>query len=106
MSMSAESMGSMQEQALTAMKKSQDMAIEAMQGFTQALAQMTPDSLSQVQPPAGMKDAVGNSAMIVDQVYDFAAQLLELNKTFVHRMLETSAPSGAATTGGSPTSPE
>jgi hypothetical protein len=39
-----------------------------------------------------MSGTVGDPAEIVDGVYDFAAQLLALNKEFVHRLLEVSEP--------------
>ena len=35
-----------------------------------------------------MQDTIGDPAAIVDSVYDFAAQLMDLNKQFVHSLLE------------------
>ena len=40
--------------------------------------------------PAELKAAFGDPAEIIDSVYEFAGQLLELNKKFVHDLLEAS----------------
>ena len=38
------------------------------------------------------REKLGEPEQIVDSVYDFASQLLELNKQFVHQLLEASTP--------------
>jgi hypothetical protein len=53
----------------------------------------TPQSVREVPP--FFAAAVGDPSAIVDSVYDFAGQLLTLNKQFVHQLLE---PAGAKQT--------
>lgn len=88
MSNAQESVTVMQAQALEAIKSGQSAAIEALQAWTGAVANLAP-SFPAVEVP-GVKDTIGDPAAIVDSVYDFAAQLIDLNKQFVHSLLAVS----------------
>jgi hypothetical protein len=60
-------------------------------------------SFGELLPDVGR--TVGDPAAIVDSVYDFATQLLALNKEFVHRLLEVAEPASTtpSTTGAKKT---
>ena len=58
----------------------------------------TPQSVREVPPFVAA--AVGDPSAIVDSVYDFAGQVLTLNKQFVHQLLEAAEPAGAKQTKG------
>ena len=79
----------MQAQAIEAIKSGQHAAVEAVQAWTQAVTKLTPEVPGFAEVP-GVKDTLGDPAAIVDSVYDFAAQLLDLNKQFVHSLLQAS----------------
>lgn len=79
-----------QAQALEAIRTGQSAAIEAVQAWSQAVAKFTPEVPAAAQVP-GVKETLGDPAAIVDSVYDFAAQLMDLNKQFVHSLLEASS---------------
>ena len=83
-----ESVTAMQAQALEAIKSGQSAAIEAVQAWSSAVANLAPN-VPAVEIP-GVKDTLGDPAAIVDSVYDFAAQLIDLNKQFVHSLLQVS----------------
>lgn len=76
-----------QTQALEAIRSGQQAAVEAVQAWSQAVAKFTPEVPVAAQVP-GVKETIGDPAVIVDSVYDFAAQLMDLNKQFVHSLLE------------------
>jgi hypothetical protein len=82
----------LQTQALGAIKAGQEAAAEAVQAWSNAVAKLapTPQSIRDLPPLVG--ETVGDPTEIVDSVYDFAAQLLTLNKQFVHRLLEAAEP--------------
>jgi hypothetical protein len=82
----------LQAQALDAIKAGQEAAAEAVQAWSNAVAKLapTPQSIRDLPPLVGK--TVGDPTEIVDGVYDFAAQLLTLNKQFVHRLLEAAEP--------------
>ncbi|MDN5795828.1 MAG: hypothetical protein L0H79_08770 [Intrasporangium sp.] len=79
---------SAQAQALEAIRSGQAAAVEAVQAWGQAVAKFTPQLPTAARVPAGAEKVVGDPAAIVDSVYDFAAQLMDLNKQFVHSLLE------------------
>ena len=85
----------LQAKALDAIKAGQDAAAEAVQAWSNAMAKVapTPQSIRLAPFVAGN---VGDPTAIVDSVYDFAAQLLTLNKQFVHRLLEAAEPAKLA----------
>ena len=91
-----EAIAAMQVQALDAIRAGQAASLEAVKNWNEAVAKFTPPA-PQAAPnlpdiPAQLKDAVGDPSTIVDSVYDFASQLLELNKQFVHQLLDASRP--------------
>ena len=88
MSNAQESVNVMQNQALEAVRSGQSAAIEALQAWSEAVANLAP-KFPAVEVP-GAQDALGDPAAIVDSVYDFAGQLIDLNKQFVHSLLEVS----------------
>jgi hypothetical protein len=85
----------LQAQALNAIKTGQEATAEAIQAWSNAVAKVvpTPQSVREVSPFVAA--AVGDPTAIVDSVYDFASQLLTLNKQFVHQLLEAAEPAGA-----------
>lgn len=87
MNTAQDSVSAMQAQTLEAIKSGQQAAVQAMQAWTQATAHLTPE-VPGLADVSGLKDRVGNPAAIVDSVYDFTAQLMQLNKEFVHSLLE------------------
>jgi hypothetical protein len=87
-----EALAAMQSQALEAIKTGQTATLEAMQAWRDGVAKLAPQSPSVPEVPAEFKQAVGDPAEIVDSVYEFAGQLLDLNKEFVHKLLAASKP--------------
>ena len=85
----------LQAQALNAIKTGQEAAAEALQAWSHAAAKVVPTPQSVREVPPFVAAAVGDPSAIVDSVYDFAGQLLTLNKQFVHQLLE---PAGAKQT--------
>jgi hypothetical protein len=83
-----QSMTDLQAHALEAIKSGQAAAVEALQIWSQAVAKLTSEVPS--APVPDLKDTIGDPAVIVDSVYDFAKELIDLNKAFVHQMLEAS----------------
>lgn len=83
-----EAMAAMQAQALDAIKTGQAATLEAVRSWTETVGKLPTPPGPEV--PAEFKVDVGDPGMIVDSVYDFAGQLLELNKQFVHQLLEAS----------------
>lgn len=90
MSNPQDTMTAMQEQALEAIKSGQAATLEAVRNWSEAVAKMTPAAAAAPAMPAEFKSAFGDPAEIIDSVYDFAGKLLELNKKFVHDLLEAS----------------
>ena len=88
----------LQAQALNAIKTGQEAAVEAIQAWSHAVAKVAPTPQSVREMPPFVVSAVGDPSSIVDGVYDFAGQLLALNKQFVHQLLETVEPAGAKQT--------
>ena len=89
MSNAQEAITTIQNQALEAIKSGQAAAIEGVQAWSTAVAKLRPEGPGFNELP-GAKDAVGDPSAIVDSVYDFAAQLMDLNKQFVHSLLAAS----------------
>ena len=86
----------LQAQALDAIKTGQAAVAEAVQAWSNAVAKVAPRPQSIRDLAPLVADTVGDPAAIVDSVYDFAAQLLTLNKQFVHRLLEAAEPATPA----------
>lgn len=82
----------MQNQALEAIKSGQAATLEAMQAWRDGVTKLSPQTPAMTEVPAEFKQAMGDPAEIVDSVYDFAGQLLDLNKEFVHKLLAASKP--------------
>ena len=82
----------LQAQALEAIKTGQEAAAEAVQAWSNAVAKVAPTPQSVRDLPPFVAATVGDPTAIVDSVYDFAGQLLTLNKQFVHRLLEAVEP--------------
>jgi hypothetical protein len=82
----------LQAQTLGAIKASQDAATESAQIWTNAFtkATLTPQTTNGL--PSLFVDAVGDPRAIVDSFYDFAGQLLTLNKEFAHKWQEAVEP--------------
>ena len=82
----------MQTQALDAIKTSQDAAAETFQVWSKTLAKVAPAP----QPINGLSsfvaETLGDPIAIVDSAYDFAGQLVTLNKQFVRRLAEAVEP--------------
>lgn len=88
-----DAIAAMQAQALDAIRAGQSATLEAIKNWNDSLAKVAPVPGPQVPGiPAEFKDAMGDPATIVDSVYDFAQQLLDLNKQFVHQLLQASSP--------------
>ncbi len=93
MQSATDAIASMQEQALEAIKSGQSVTLEAVKNWSDAVAKVVPDSApSAPSMPSELKSAIGDPKEIIDSVYDFATKLLELNKKFVHDLLEASTP--------------
>jgi hypothetical protein len=75
-----------QSQALEAVKTGQTAALEAVQTWRDAVAKLTPH-FSSVSDP---KDTIGDPIAILDSGYDFAQELIELNRAFAHQLLDAS----------------
>jgi hypothetical protein len=88
----------LQAQALKAIKTGQEAAVEAVQAWSHAVAKVAPTPQSVREVPPFVATAVGDPSSIVDSVFDFAGQLLTLNKQFVHQLLEAVEPAGAEQT--------
>ncbi len=86
-----DAIAALQAQALEAIKTGQAATVDAVTAWRDNVAKLTPNT-PPVELPAEFKQAVGDPAQIVDSVYDFAAQLLDLNKDFVHKLLAASRP--------------
>jgi hypothetical protein len=82
----------LQARALDAIKTGQEAAAEAVQAWSNAVAKLAPTPQSVRDQPPFVAATVGDPTAIVDSVYDFAGQLLTLNKQFVHRLLEAVEP--------------
>lgn len=91
MNTAQEAVTAMQAQALEAIKSGQQGAVEAVKAWSSAAAKLTPDVPGLTEVP-GVRDTVGDPTAIVDSVYDFAGQLLDLNKDFVHSLLQATQP--------------
>ena len=75
-----------QSQALEAVKTGQAAALDAVQTWRDAVAKLTPQ-FSSVSDP---KDTIGDPIAILDSGYDFAKDLIDLNKEFAHQILDAS----------------
>lgn len=81
----------LQSQALEAIKTGQAATLDAIKKWNEGFAQYSTNLPPAPEVPVEVKQAFGEPQEIVDSVYDFAAELLELNKKFVHNLLEVSA---------------
>lgn len=89
-----EAVTAMQTQALDAIKNGQAATLEAMKKWNEQVAQFSANMPQMPTPevPEDVKKAFGEPGDMVDAAYDFAAKVLELNKQFVHQMLEVTTP--------------
>ncbi|HRW19869.1 MAG TPA: hypothetical protein P5181_13605 [Dermatophilaceae bacterium] len=85
-----DAMTAMQEQALEAIKTGQAATLEAVKSWQETMAKMAPVAPAAPAMPAEMTAAWGDPKEIIDSVYDFAGKLLDLNKSFVHELLQAS----------------
>lgn len=86
-----EAMHAMQKQTLEAIKNGQTATLEAVRAWNENTAKFTP-AMPTPELPDEVKASMSSPEEIIDSVYDFAGQLLELNKSFVHQMLDVTAP--------------
>lgn len=77
----------LQAQALEAIKSGQTAAVEAVQTWSKAVTKLTPEVPS-ASSGTDLKETMGDPVAILDSVYDFAKQLIDLNKAFAHQILE------------------
>ena len=82
----------LQDQALAAIKTGQEATLDAIKKWNEGFAQYSVALPAAPELPTEVKQAFGEPQEIVDSVYDFAAELLELNKKFVHELLQAQAP--------------
>lgn len=87
-----EAVAAMQAQALEAVKKGQAATLDAIRQWHEGMAKFAPAMPAAPELPDEVKAGIGKPDEIIDSVYDFASQLLELNKQFAHQLLEASAP--------------
>lgn len=89
-----EAVAQMQAQALDAIKNGHSATLEAMKKWNEQVASFSANLPSAPAPevPKELSEAFGKPEDVVDSAYDFAARVLELNKQFVHQLLEVSAP--------------
>lgn len=89
-----QAVAALQAQALDSIKSGHAATLEAVKKWNEQVTQFSAGFPSAPAPevPEEVKKAFGEPDEIVDSVYDFAAKLLELNKQFVHQLLEVSAP--------------
>lgn len=89
-----EALEALQSQALSAIQNGQAATLDAVRKWNEGVAQFSAGLPTPAVPevPADVKAALGEPKEIVDSVYDFAAKLLDLNKSFVHQLLEASNP--------------
>ncbi len=87
-----EAVEAMQAQALESVKKGQAATLDAIRQWHEGMAKFAPSMPATPALPDEVKASIGKPEEIVDSVYDFASQLLELNKKFAHQLLEASAP--------------
>jgi predicted Fe-Mo cluster-binding NifX family protein len=73
----------LQAQTLDVIRKSQETVAQAVEQWANAAAKATTD----VGVPMTQVPSTGDPAAVLDSVFDFAGQLLELNKAFAHRLL-------------------
>ena len=85
-------------QLLFPMRKSPLIIALLFLGVISVRGQVVPTPQSVREVPPFVAAAVGDPSAIVDSVYDFASQLLTLNKQFVHQLLEAAEPAGAKQT--------
>ncbi len=81
-----EALAAMQKQALDAIRTGQAQTLGAVRNWYATVGQHSP-ATPDLSPE--MREALGDPAKIVDSVYDFASQLLDLNKEFVHQLLQS-----------------
>ena len=87
-----EAVAAMQAQALDAIRTGQAATLEAIRAWNEQVAQFSVGAPAVPELPEEITRALGQPEEIVDSVYDFAGKLLELNKQFVHQLLEASTP--------------
>lgn len=80
----------MQDQTLEAIKQGQAATLEAVKQWNDTVSKMAPSTPAAPEVPAELRDAMGNPQQIVDNVYGFASELLELNRKFVQDLLAAS----------------
>src|SRR5258708_7246828 len=101
MASTQDAINNLQTQALDVIKGSQEAIANAVQAWSEAVANVvsTPQPLRELVP--AVANRVEDPAAIVDSLYDFAGELLVLNRQFVHRLLQAAetAPAKQATKG-------
>lgn len=86
-----DAMKAMQDQTLEAIKQGQAATLDAVKQWNATVSQFAPQNPA-AEVPAELKDAMGNPQQILDNVFGFASQLLELNRKFAQDLLASSAP--------------
>jgi hypothetical protein len=102
MASTQDAINNLQTQTLDVIKGSQEAIANAVQAWSEAMANVvsTPQQLRALAP-AAVANRVEDPAALVDSLYDFAGELLVLNRQFVHRLLQAAetAPAKQATKG-------
>lgn len=73
------------QQVLDTIRKSQETVVDAMRGWADAVEQTTP-----AVPGWTSSDAAPSPTQVVDSVFDFAGELLKLQRAQVHSLLAAS----------------
>jgi len=76
-----------QDQILEAVRQSQAAVVDGLRSWTETVQQLVPARTSW-----SLADQLPTPAEAVDSVYDFAAQLLKLQREFAHSLIGVTAP--------------
>jgi hypothetical protein len=83
------------EQLLEVIRQSQDVTVETVKAWVEAVRRLTP----QVPVPAAVTAAserLPKAAELYDEAFDFAEKVLARQREFTHRVLEAAAPAPKA----------
>lgn len=83
------------QQALETIRKSQEAVVDAMRSWTDAVEQATPKL-----PTWPSSDDRPSPTQVVDSVFDFAGELLKLQRDYTHSLLAAATTSDRTATDG------
>jgi hypothetical protein len=81
-----ESISNVEDQALDGIKQAQDLALKATKTVVETVAPYVPDY------DRPFADRVPSASQVIDNAFDFLGELLKVNKTFAHQLLDAVAP--------------